>query len=79
MSDYMNARKKEDKVSNATVNREATVVKTMLNKAVEWDIIERSPLDKFKLLTEAPKRNVDLTPEEAAKHLKNLQSLLPTL
>ena len=65
-------RKKQDNVSSSTVNREATVVKTMLNKAVEWEIIDRNPIEKLKLLPEAPKRNVNLTMEEASALLNEL-------
>jgi len=72
MSDYMHMRKKQDGVSNATVNREATVVKTMLNKAVEWELIDKNPIEKSKLLSEAPKRNVYLTMEEATALLNEL-------
>jgi len=64
--DYMHARKTIDGVSNATVNGDVTVIKTMLNKAVEWDIIPANPLRNLKLLPESPKRNVMLSLEEAA-------------
>ena len=72
MSDYMHARKKQDNVSNSTVNREATVVKTMLNKAVEWEIIEKNPIEKLNLLPEPPKRNVYLSVEQASALLNEL-------
>jgi integrase len=72
MSDYMYLRINTDKVSNATVNREATLIKTMLNKAVYWEFIEKNPLDRFKLLPEAPKRNVDLHMEDAVALLNEL-------
>jgi len=70
--DYMHARKTQDGVSNATVNREVTVIKTMLNRAVEWEILPANPLNKLKLLPESPKRNVMLSLEEAAELINAL-------
>ena len=58
MSDYMDARMKEDKVKPATVNREATLVKCLLNVAVRRGIIAQNPLQGFKLLKESSKRDV---------------------
>ena len=70
--DYAGARKKHDGVSNATVNREMTVVKTMLNRAVDWGLLDRNPLEKLKLLPESQKREVNLTVDEAAALLNEL-------
>ena len=42
------------------VNREAAMVKGMLFRAVEWDIITNNPLRGFKLFPEAEKRQVNL-------------------
>ncbi|MFA6470923.1 MAG: tyrosine-type recombinase/integrase [Candidatus Latescibacterota bacterium] len=57
--EYMSARKKQDEASNATVNREAALIKSMLFRAVEWDIIETNPLRGFRLLPEG-KRDVNV-------------------
>ncbi len=62
--DYMQARMKNDGVVAATVNREATLVKGMLSRAVEWDILEGNPLQGLKLLKESEKREVNITPEQ---------------
>ncbi len=72
MSDYMHTRKKQDGISNSTVNRELTVVKTLLNKAVEWEYIEKNPIEKLSMLPEPPKRNVFLTTEQASALLNEL-------
>ncbi|NVM04389.1 MAG: site-specific integrase, partial [Candidatus Helarchaeota archaeon] len=73
MLDYMHARIKQDRASTATVNREAALVKSMLFRAVEWDIINKNPLQGLKLLPEAEKRKVDLTPKEASELINKLQ------
>ncbi|MFC1557059.1 tyrosine-type recombinase/integrase [candidate division KSB1 bacterium] len=70
--DYMNARIKSDGVTPATVNREAALLKVMMACAVEWDILDRNPLHKFRLMKEAPKREVRLSVEEAAALLERL-------
>jgi len=72
MLDYMNARMEQDGVSYATVNREAAMIKSMLFRAVEWDILERNPLQGFKLLKEADKRKVNITLEETGKLIAEL-------
>ena len=71
----MHLRKKQDRVTNSTVNREATILKTMLNKAVEWEIIDRNPIDRLKLFPEPQKRNVELTIEAAVALLNELSVL----
>ncbi len=64
-------------VASATVNRELACLKHMLNKAVEWEMIETNPAKKVRLLTENNKRLRYLTEEEikalyenSADHLK---------
>ena len=74
--DYMHARLKMDGVSNSTVNRESATIMAMLNKAVEWEIIQNNPIVNLKRLPESPKRNVSLTPEEAAKIIAAIPSAL---
>jgi len=72
LMDYAQARVKQDGVSNATVNREITVVKTMLNRAAEWEILDRNPLVKMNLLPESKKREVDLSVEDAERLIREL-------
>ncbi|MBE3111425.1 MAG: site-specific integrase [Acidobacteria bacterium] len=62
---YKVSRKAE--VSSATTNRELACLKTLLNKAVEWGRIEKSPAARVKKLKEAPGRERILTREESAR------------
>lgn len=71
---YQDARR--IKVSNATVNREVTLIKNMMNRAVEWEIIPLSLVEKVKLLPEAEKRHVILTVEQASELINKLGSAL---
>ena len=73
MLDYMHSRIKEDGVSTATVNREASMVKCMLFRATDWDILENNPLQGLKLLPEAKKRDVNITFDEASTLLSYLK------
>ena len=64
-------------LSPASVNRELACLKHMLNKAVEWDMLETNPAKKVKLLRENNQRLRYLTQEEieklydsCAEHLK---------
>ena len=61
MLDYMHFRMKKDGVSAATVNREAALIKSMLFRATEWDILDHNPLQGLRLFPEAEKRKVDLS------------------
>jgi integrase len=72
MLDYMNARIEMDGVKPATVNREAALVKNMLFRAVEWDMIDRNPLQGMRLLSEGDKRRVELSTEQSGKLLIDL-------
>ncbi len=76
MLDYMNLRIKQDKVSAATVNREAALVKSMLFRATEWDIIDHNPLQGLRLLPEAEKRRANLSPSQAGKLIAELPKQL---
>ena len=40
------------KLSNATVNRRFTTLKSVMSRAVEWEIIEKHDLRKVKMLRE---------------------------
>ena len=70
--DYMQARIRQDGITNATVNREAAFLKCMLSRATEWDMLDRNPLQGLRLLNEGEKRNVKLTDEQARELIKLL-------
>jgi integrase len=61
--DYKNARKKEG-ASNATINRERSFLKAVLNKAVKWAVLEKNPLQYVESLPESHQFNRYLTPDE---------------
>ena len=69
MEDYRRLRLTQDQyqgraITPATVNRDVTMLKTMLQKAVVWGYIERNPLYGMEMLQEHNKREVEITPEE---------------
>ena len=64
--------REQDGVNAATVNKEASLVKCMLFRAVEWDIIDRNTLQGMRLFKEPEKRRVNLTPEQAGKLVDEL-------
>lgn len=70
--DYMDIRMSADGVKPATVNREATMVRTMLNFAVKRGMLDRNPLQGFKLLKEDNKRDVRISPEQVAALIEAL-------
>ena len=72
MIDYMHAQMAQDGVKAATVNKEASMVKCMLFRAVEWDIIDSNPLQGMRLFKESEKRRVFLTPEQAGELMEAL-------
>ena len=47
---------KKRSVSNATINREVTLLKHMFKKAVEWGYLKINPLRNVKMLKEPPGR-----------------------
>ena len=60
-------RRKHAGVSNATVNREVTFLKSLLQRAVDWGYLDRNPLHGLKPLKEAPIRERYLTKEEGER------------
>ncbi|MFC1552672.1 tyrosine-type recombinase/integrase, partial [Candidatus Latescibacterota bacterium] len=70
--DYMHARMKQDCVKAATVNKDANLVKCMLSRATEWDILARNPLQGMRLFKESEKRRVNLTPKQAGQLIEEL-------
>jgi len=63
--DYIQARMENDNAGPATVNKEASFIKRMLSFAVEYEILDKNPLEGFKKLRESEKRRVEITPEQA--------------
>jgi len=79
MLDYMHARMAQDGVKAATVNKEASLVKCMLFRAVEWDIIDSNPLQGMRLFKESEKRRVFLNPEQAGELVEALPEQLSNI
>lgn len=55
------------KVTPATVNREISVLRHMLKRAVAWKYLARNPIDGWKPLREAPGRVRFLLPDEVTR------------
>ena len=70
--DYMNARMRQEGVKSATVNREKAFLSVMLTKAVAWGYLKRHPLEGMENFKEPKKRDVELTPQQAAKLIEAL-------
>lgn len=78
--DGVQATKKNDKgefvkvkvrdIKNSSVNRMLEVLRAILNKAVEWDWLDKAP--KFEMLVEDNKRDRWLKPEEVHTLLREL-------
>jgi len=62
------SRKMQKMLSPATVNRELSCLKTMFNKAVEWQMVRANPAAKVRLLRE-PKGRLRFQTEEEAESL----------
>lgn len=62
---HVHARMEQDGVCAGTVNKDVAFLKCLLSRAVEWDMLERNPLEGLKLFSPGPKREVRLTVEEA--------------
>ena len=73
MAEYAQLRLEQDEVSPATVNREISFLRSVLNKAVEWDVLQVNPLHGIKMLKESGKREVNVSPTRIAA----LRSKLP--
>jgi len=72
--DFMHARVKQDGVCPATANKDVAVLKCLLSCAVEWDILERNPLQGLKLFPVRSKRDVRMTVQEAKRLIEVLPS-----
>ncbi len=77
--DYMQKRIDRDGVCPATVNREASFLRNMLNRAVEWETLDQNPLSGLRMLKESEKREVDITPEEVEELLELLPDALANI
>lgn len=55
--------------SGTAVNRELATLRAMLNKAVQWEMIERNPARGVKMFPEPPGRNHFLSVDEAGRLL----------
>lgn len=64
---YAELRMTEDKVKPATANREVSLLRNILSRAVEWDILQHNPLSNYRMLKEADKREVLIRPEQMAE------------
>jgi integrase len=79
-----NAKKKPGTVpgllSPSTINRELACLKTCLNRAVDWEKLDRNPAAKIKKLKEPPGKERILTPDEMKRLLdKASEELRPAL
>jgi len=61
------------KASPATINREVQLIKSMLGRAFEWEILDRDPRPGMKLLKESNRRDVsNIKPEQIAALFESL-------
>lgn len=67
--DKYKIKRQENNISPVTINHEIKVLKTSLNKAIDWKIITYNPILKVKKLREGPKRLRYLTIEEMQRLL----------
>jgi len=65
--DYAELRMKKDGIKPATANREISLLRNILSRAVEWEILQHNPLANYRMLREADKREVLITPEQIAE------------
>lgn len=72
-------RKRLKDVEPATVNRDIALLKKMLSLAVDWELIEVSPLRRFQMLKEPAPRVPVLSKEDEDKLLKNSKGYLHEL
>ena len=54
-------------LSQSTVKRRAAVLSAMLSKAVQWNLIDRNPMDSVQIKKTVPQDNQCTTPEEPIK------------
>lgn len=66
VQDYMNARIRQDGVKPASANREKAFLAVLLKKAVSWGYLDINPLEGMENFKEPRKRDVEVSPEQAA-------------
>lgn len=64
LQEYIHRRLSVDGLQPATVNRETAFIHCMLQRAVEWDMLDKNPLHGIRKLREFNKRDVNVTPEQ---------------
>lgn len=79
MLKYMHTCIEKDGVTPATVNREASFVRGMLSRATDWEILSVNPLNGLRLLKEAEKRQVNLTPDQAMALINELKEPIASI
>lgn len=71
---------RKDKVSPTTINHEVKLIKSMLGRAVDWEILDRDPRPTIKLLKESNRRDVsNIKPEQIIALLESLPSTLANI
>ena len=58
--DYIQARMENDNAGSATVNKETSFIKRMVSFAVEYELLDKNPLDGLKKLLEPEKYRMEL-------------------
>ncbi len=74
VQDYLNARIRQDGVKPASANREKAFLSVLLKKAVTWGYLDINPLEGMESFREPRKRDVEITPEQAANLIEALPS-----
>ena len=72
VQDYLNARIRQDGIKPASANREKAFLSVLLKKAVSWGYLEYNSLDGMESFREPRKRDVELSPEQAANLIEAL-------
>ncbi|MFA5394345.1 MAG: site-specific integrase [Candidatus Ratteibacteria bacterium] len=78
IENYKNKRK-NDGVSEATINRELACLKIIFSKAVEWGRVMDNPVKRIKFFRENNQRQRYLPPEELKRVLKNAREPFKTI
>ncbi|MBL7132382.1 MAG: tyrosine-type recombinase/integrase [Candidatus Omnitrophica bacterium] len=66
-------------VSPARVNRNLACLKSIFNKAIQWDKVEKNPVKGIKMLPEDNKRDRHLEKEEIARLLSNCSGYIKAI
>ncbi|MFA5459797.1 MAG: tyrosine-type recombinase/integrase [Candidatus Paceibacterota bacterium] len=74
MVEEYKAKRLQEGVTPATVNRELSCLRHLFNKAIEWGYLTKNPLQRVKLLKEPPGRIRYLKTEEIERLLKTIDS-----